>query len=221
MAADSFDIFISYRRSDSAGHARALYRDLCRSFDKQRIFFDRESIEAGMVFPERLRSAIQSCRVLVALIAPGWLDAKGPDGQRRLDSEADFVRQEIASALELGRKIIPVLFDDTPPPEAAQLPEPLRPLSAADALTLRGKNFEYDVQLAELVRLLAEVPGMPAPLPASEGIVVGAGLDFDVYRGAPYVPIRLRAPLRGVFQPLIEDRTRLFAGRQRPFERIM
>ncbi|HKY23400.1 MAG TPA: toll/interleukin-1 receptor domain-containing protein, partial [Vicinamibacterales bacterium] len=221
MPNTNYDLFISYRRSDSAGHARALYRDLCRRFDKQSIFFDRESIEAGTIFPERLREAVESCRVLLALIAPGWLETKAPGGGRRLDSEDDFVRQEIASALQLGRKVIPVLFDDTPMPQAAQLPEPLRGLAARDALSLRGKNFEYDVQLEELVRLLAATPGMPAPLPPSEGIVIGQGSEFDVYRSPRYVPIRLRAPLRDAFKPLIEDRTRIFAGRRQVFERIM
>jgi hypothetical protein len=145
-----FDVFISYRRSDTAGHARALYRDLCRRFEKDRIFFDRESLEAGMVFPERLRKAVESCQVLLALIAPGWLDAKTAAGARRLDDEEDFVRREIATALQFERKVIPVLFDDTPLPQASQLPEPLRGLAAYDALTLRGKNYEYDVQLEEL-----------------------------------------------------------------------
>ena len=217
----AFDLFISYRRSDSAGHARALYRDLCRRFEKQRIFFDRESIEAGTVFPDRLREAVESCSVLLALIAPGWLETKTADGGRRIDSEEDFVHREIATALQLGRKVIPVLFDDTPPPEAIKLPESLRGLAVHDALTLRGKNFEYDVQLEELVRLVAAVPGMPAPLPPSEGVIVGGGLEFDVYRGARYIPIRLRAPLRAAFKPIIEDRTKIFAGRRQVFERIM
>lgn len=215
------DLFISYRRSDAAGHARALYRDLCRRFDKQGIFFDRASIEAGAVFPERLREGVDACRVLLALIAPGWLEAKDAAGRRRLDSADDFVRQEIAHALQLGRKVIPVLFDDTPVPEAAQLPAPLQGLAACDALMLRGKNFEYEVQLDELVRLLAAVPGMPAALAPTAGVLVGSGLDFDVYRGRGYLPIRLRAPLRALFKPLIDDRTRLFAGRREVFERIM
>ena len=159
--------------------------------------------------------------MLLALIAPGWLETKAPGGGRRIDSDDDFVRQEIGTALQLGRKVIPVLFDDTPMPEAAQLPDPLRKLSTCDALTLRGKNFEYDVQLEELVRLIAALPGMPAPLPPSEGVIVGQGLEFDVYRGTRYIPIRLRAPLRDAFKPLIEDRTRIFAGRRQVFETIM
>ena len=68
MPNSACELFISYRRSDAAGHARALYRDLCRRFEKQRIFFDRESIEAGTVFPDRLRDGVGACRVLLALI---------------------------------------------------------------------------------------------------------------------------------------------------------
>jgi len=49
-------IFISYRRSDAVGHARALHRDLCRRFEKDLIFFDRQSIESGDVFPEEFAS---------------------------------------------------------------------------------------------------------------------------------------------------------------------
>lgn len=220
MSDDSFDIFISYRRIDTAGHARALYRDLCRRFDKRRIFFDRESIEAGAVFPDRLREGIKSCRVLLALVAPGWLESKTARGVRRLDCEHDFVRQEIASALQ-DKKVLPVLFDDTPMPEAVQLPAPLRALAGRDALMLRGKNLEYDVQLEALVGILAAVPGMPAPLPAEQGVIVGGARDFDVYRGTRFIPIRLRAPLRAAFKPLIEDRTHIFAGRRQVFDRIM
>ncbi|MBK6873950.1 MAG: toll/interleukin-1 receptor domain-containing protein [Kineosporiaceae bacterium] len=214
-------VFVSYRRSDAAGHARALYRDLCRRFDKDRIFFDRESLEAGSVFPERLREGIQSCRVFLALIGPDWLDARSADGGRRLDREDDVVRQELATALDLGKAIIPVTFDDTPVPPASDLPPPLRALVDHDVLMLRGKNLEYDTQLDELVRLLTRVPGMPRPSPPEQGVLVGAGLDFDVYRRGRYVPIRPRVPLRAAFKPLIEDRTQIFTGRRDVFRRIM
>jgi hypothetical protein len=62
---------------------------------------------------------------LVALIGPDWLDARGDDGSRRLYDAADFVRREIALALDRGKTVIPVLFDDTPMPPRQRLPEPL------------------------------------------------------------------------------------------------
>ena len=89
----------------------------------------------------------------------------GDGGARRLDDPHDLVRQEIALALERDKKVIPVLFDDTPVPPADLLPEPLKALADCDAFTLRGKTYEYNTQRRELVRLLANVPGMPEPLP--------------------------------------------------------
>ena len=97
-------------------------------------------------------------------VAPG----EDKNDLRRLDDPRDFVRQEISLALELGKKVVPVLFDETPMPRSEQLPGPLAALPNFDALMIRGKTYEYDAQLAELVRLLAKVPGMPEPQPADE-----------------------------------------------------
>ena len=121
---DAAPIFISYRRSDAAGHARALFEYLSGRFGDERIFFDRSTIEGGDVFPDTLRQGVEGCSVLLALIAPDWLEIKSSDGNRRLKDPADIVRQEIALALELGKKVIPVLFDDTPLPPTDHLPEP-------------------------------------------------------------------------------------------------
>lgn len=156
-------IFISYRRSDAAGHARGLHRDLCQHFSSETIFFDRQSIESGDEFPKILRDAVKKCQVMLVLIGPGWLQAKNSAFLRRLEDPQDFVRQEIAQALSLRKKVIPVLFDDTPMPDASDLPEGLKPLAHCDALSLRGKNYEYNVQLSELVRLVAKVEGVPIP----------------------------------------------------------
>jgi hypothetical protein len=82
--ADRCSIFLSYRRSDAAGHARALHRDLCRRFHRERVFFDRATIESGDDSPGRLRDGISQSLALVALIGPDWLDACGRDGKRRL-----------------------------------------------------------------------------------------------------------------------------------------
>jgi hypothetical protein len=106
--------------------------------------------------------------------------AGGPRRRRRsgLDNADDFVRREIALALELGKKMVPVLFDDTPVPARDRLPNPLKELASCDALTLRGKTYEYQTQRRELVRLVAKVPGVLEPLPeAGEAVAaIPAGL---------------------------------------------
>ena len=96
---------------------------------------------------------------MLALIGPDWLRVQHDTGRRRLEDPSDYVRQEIGLALDLEKPVIPVLFDDVPMPTAAELPEPLRDLANRDALMLRGKDFEYDRQLAELERLLRPIVG--------------------------------------------------------------
>ena len=141
-------VFISYRRRDAGGHGRALHEYLSRRFGKDHVFFDRSTIESGDMFPDTLRQGVERCAVLLALIGPEWLDVRGDDDGRRLDDANDFVRREIALALEQGKRVIPVLFDDTPVPPRDRLPDPLKPLASCDALTLRGKTYEYQTPAA-------------------------------------------------------------------------
>ena len=158
------ELFISYRRSDAAGHARALHRDLKEHFDAEALFFDRESIESGDQFPQRIADSMSQSKVVLVLIGPEWLHAREGD-MRRLDNPNDFVRKEVALALAGGQAVIPVLFDDTPPPQAADLPDELAGLSSRDMLQLRGKTLDYDTQLRELVRLATRAGATAAAAP--------------------------------------------------------
>ena len=76
------------------------------------VFMDVDSIPLGEDFVELLRTAVSQCDVLLALIGQKWIDAQNEQGLRRLDDPMDFVRIEIATALENNIPIIPILFDD-------------------------------------------------------------------------------------------------------------
>jgi hypothetical protein len=52
------------------------------------------------------------------------------------------------------------------------------------------------------------------------GIAIGTGASVMILGDVHYYPIRLRAPLREVFDPLLEDRTALFGGRKPTLARI-
>lgn len=52
------------------------------------------------------------------------------------------------------------------------------------------------------------------------GIAIGQGASVQIYGDVHYYPIKLRAPLRKAFDPLIEDRRKLFGGREAAFTRI-
>ena len=61
-------VFISYRRDDAAGYARAIYEELTERFSPDRVFMDVDAIEPGLAFDEVIRNAVGQCEVLLVLI---------------------------------------------------------------------------------------------------------------------------------------------------------
>jgi len=145
-------VFVSYRREDSEGQARALSLELVKLLGKDAVFMDVDSIALGRDFRQILQERLGSCDVMVTLIGPGWLDAKDASGNRRLDSTTDYVRQEIAGALKRNIPVIPVLLQGAqlPPPE--RLPDDLQDLSFRNGFELGHATWESDVR--EMVKRL-------------------------------------------------------------------
>lgn len=79
-------IFISYRRSDAGGYAWALRDHLTTRFDPDALLFDRDEIDAGTAFPNRLRQAVEGCHVLLVVIGPDWLEATDANDRGRLET---------------------------------------------------------------------------------------------------------------------------------------
>ena len=145
-------IFISYRRSESAKDARALYERLSHDFGRSNVFIDLEGIAPGEDFATTIEGQLDGCSVLLALIGKDWLHGLNEAGQRRLDDEGDFVHIEISRAIVRGVRVIPVLVDGAAPPKAAELPLALRALARRQAVVLDFHRFD-----ADLVRLSAAI----------------------------------------------------------------
>ena len=116
-------VFISYRRDDSAGHAGRVHDRLQREFGRDLLFMDVDSIPLGTNFVKVLGEEVAKCDALLAMIGPGWLDARDENGNRRLENPDDFVRIEIGTALKRGIPVIPILLEGTRVPKADQLPD--------------------------------------------------------------------------------------------------
>jgi len=145
------NIFISYRREDSAGYTRAIFDQLAQRFPKNRIFMDVDSIEPGLPFDQVITNAVGRCDVLLAMIGRRWLEPRDGAGPR-LNDPKDFVRIEIAAALSRDIRVIPVLLDGAAMPAEDQLPEPLRPLALRNAIEVSNTRFASDVaRLADAV----------------------------------------------------------------------
>jgi hypothetical protein len=83
--------------------------------------------------------------VLVAIIGQSWLASSDSQGRRRLDNADDFVRQELAGALQQKITVIPVLLDDTPWLDSASLPDDLKPLLTRNYMAVRHETFGKDI----------------------------------------------------------------------------
>src|SRR6478609_6901401 len=166
-------IAISYRRQDSSPVAGRLYDRLQAEFGKGSVFMDFDSIPYGVDFREHIKQTLQRAKVVIAIIGPEWTGGAKDLSNRRIDDPTDFVRLEVASALENGIPIIPVLVNNTPMPDAKNLPPELEGLAFRNGLALdTGIDFHHhaDRLIAGIHRVIdppkeATPPAAPPVLP--------------------------------------------------------
>lgn len=150
-------IFISYRREDSGPYAGRLYDALVSHFGQEGVFFDIDTIGPGEDFREVIQKTCSSCKVLLAVIGRQWATVCDKNGKMRLQSKNDTLRMEIASALQHGLRVIPVLVGGAEMPDESALPEDLQALAYRNAWDLSDKRFHNDVEL--LVEALKKTLG--------------------------------------------------------------
>jgi TIR domain len=121
-------IFISYRREETAGEARALFNDLVATLGKDSVFMDVDNISLGRDFRLILQDSLASCDLMIVLIGKDWLFSKNETGRSRLENPDDFVRLEVGTALKRN-PVTPVLVHGAQIPSADQLPDDLKDLS--------------------------------------------------------------------------------------------
>lgn len=163
-------IFLSYRRSDTGGHTRALAQDLERHYPAE-IFRDTDAIDDGDRWDRVIVQELTDCHILLAVIGPDWLTARDPDsGQRRIDIDDDWVRREIETALARNIPVIPVLVGGAARlTEKHRLPKSLQPLIATEPREISTRDAADDTRrLAEQLRQRIGPPfNPPAPFTAT------------------------------------------------------
>jgi hypothetical protein len=184
QAKHSNQIFICYRRVDSAAITGRIYDRLVQKFGREAIFKDVDSMPLGVNFRKRLDAIVSECAVVLVVIGDRW--------EERLTDKRDFVRIEIESALRRDIPVIPLLVQGASLPPEETLPESISELSDRHGLTI-GHDPHFHGDISRLISSLeAMLVGTPAPK-ASEEII-------DSKARGP----ELKAPPRVVSSPLEE-----------------
>jgi hypothetical protein len=177
---DAPQIFISYRRDNAAGYARAVHDALAREFGAGAVFMDVEDIAVGKPFADVIAQAVGGAGVLLVLMGRRWAGEREGQPPRLFDA-GDFVRREVAQALARGMPVMPLLLDGARMPAAAALPPESGALAGLNALSL--DNARYAADMARLIAALRSQGTAAAPALAGRW---QAEVDYD-WPGAHYV----------------------------------
>jgi hypothetical protein len=140
------NIFISYRRDEGAGYAGRIADRFVERFGEDAVFHDLDSLEPGLDFAEGIERAVNASEVLVAVMGKNWVTTTDEAGRRRLENADDWVRLEIAAALQRNIRVIPLLVQGAPMPRADELPDDLAPLARRHAFELHDSSWKDDLQ---------------------------------------------------------------------------
>jgi len=169
-------IFISYRRDDAAGFAGRLADALEARYGVGTVFRDVDDIQPGKDFVEALDTALQSTDVFIVMIGRQWLSVGGPDAPRLHDPQ-DYVRREIAMALERTIPVIPALLEGARMPAQMELPPELAELARRQAIVLDDRSWNADVQ-----KLMSTIEASPVHGTATHALPTDEVAPVDAER---------------------------------------
>lgn len=136
-------IFISYRRDDSAMYVELLFTTLMAEVPGVHIFHDRDTLQPGMVFSEKINETVAAADFVLAVIGKKWAGGSAKTGTR-INQPQDFVRLEIAAALQHNKVLIPCLVDGAKMPRAEDLPLDIQDLIGRNAVMLSKNSPRRD-----------------------------------------------------------------------------
>jgi hypothetical protein len=150
-------IFISYRVQDTAGETGRLVDALKHHFDDDQLFMDIENLEPGADFTEAISRSLSICDVVLVVIGPRWTGPR--EGQPpRIQEENDWVRLEVATALQRNVRVVPLLVDGGSLPRLEDLPPDLQPLLRRQSMEISNKRWRYDTE--QLISFLVNTAGI-------------------------------------------------------------
>lgn len=201
-------IFINYRREDAKDAAARVHHELVGPFSAKSLFMDVDNLLAGQRFDKELEKALAACDVFLAVIGPYWLKILD---ERRISVERDYVREEIAAALQRGIHVIPLLVGGARLPKERELPVDIAGLVMHQKHELRHEHFGRDVgPLIEAIKALQRPKrAMPWKRVAASAVGVVSAVAITITLLPHLVLVMSRnaevaKPRNGIFYDLIE-----------------
>ncbi|TLU84750.1 MAG: toll/interleukin-1 receptor domain-containing protein [Chlorobium sp.] len=146
-------IFICYRRDDSAYITGRIYDVLKTRYEIQGVFRDLDAIAPGIDYRTYIKKVLGQCHVMLVVIGESWLNILDEHGHSRLFNSDDDVCKEIETALQSGLLIIPVLLGKARMPHKKDLPANIGELASLNAIQIRpDPDFHRDME--QLLNLL-------------------------------------------------------------------
>jgi hypothetical protein len=135
-------VFVNYRRDDAAAFAARIRDRLAVRLGVGNVFMDVDSLKPGERFDQKLAAALAECDVFLAVFGARWQELFE---ERAKAGGRDFVREEIAAALERGIKVIPVTVDRAKLPVHGRLPADIAELVLHQKVDVTHERFGRDV----------------------------------------------------------------------------
>ena len=181
MSRKKYSVFVCYRRDDQKSLVGRIREGLKRRLGRTNVYRDVDDPAVGDNIDKTLREIIPNCSVFLAMIGPGWLNARDSKGHARLSDPQDWVRREIELALTTPSvQVVPVLLEDAVMPGPGKLPPALEGLRSLEAANIRDTDFDHHIEklIVELKERLPNLKLWPGrrPLTAATLILAAFGL---------------------------------------------
>jgi hypothetical protein len=160
-------IFVSYRREDTADITGRICDRLTYKYGTPAVFKDVDSIPPGSDFRKHLDSKIKECAVVLVVVGDDWLKKDPATGARRLDNPHDFVRIEVESALKRDIPVIPLLVEDASWPPQEKLPEGMQDFAYRQARVI-GRDPDFRLHMEALIADLEKIFDACQPPPRQQ-----------------------------------------------------
>lgn len=136
-------IFLCYRSGDDAYAAALIDERLSLEFGPESVFRASRSILPGEAYSEAIFRALENCKTVLVIIGPTWIDKLRWATANAAD---DWVRIEIAKALNSSALVIPVLLSRVPRLERQSIPPDIAELAEKQYLKFEHRNVTGDAE---------------------------------------------------------------------------